>query len=62
MKWVCTKCGSSHVFVDARVSINDRYKVHAFGGEWCEHCSADCDIKQVACKTPEPSLKLKQRT
>lgn len=57
MKWVCTKCGSSHVFVDAHVAINDRSQLIAFGEEFCEHCNAGCEIKQVPQRTAEPEQK-----
>ena len=58
-KWVCVKCGSSRVFVDARVAVNDRYKVVAYGGEYCEYCNTECEIKQVPCRTPEPTERRK---
>jgi hypothetical protein len=45
MKWICTRCGSSRVYVDARVAINDRSKLVAYGAEFCERCKAECEIK-----------------
>jgi len=47
------------VFVDARVAVNDRYKVMAYGGEFCEYCNTECEIKQVPCRTPEPTERRK---
>lgn len=59
-KWVCIKCGSSRVYINATIAINDRHKIVAYGNEFCEHCNGEREIKQVPCNTAEPKHRRKE--
>lgn len=42
---VCTECGSSRVFYDAYVGVNDPKDVLTFQATFCEVCGGPCSLR-----------------
>ena len=44
-RYCCTRCGSTHVYCDAWVALNEEDDDMAFDATHCEACEGECKVE-----------------